>query len=68
MAQRMTKRYAVVMPTTPGARPSVVADELSLRKARRVARDASRDRPDLRYCDVRIERDGVLVEYAGPAR
>jgi hypothetical protein len=61
-----TNKYHVSYPSTPGAAPAVHATASTIREARRIARDASRGRSDLRGQDVRIERpDGVLVEYAG---
>ncbi len=65
----MTK-YTVTYPATPGAaRHTRHSKHRLLGSARKAADDAGRDRRDLTWQDIRIERvDGTLVEYAGPAR
>ena len=62
-------RYTVTAPVTPGATPSTVGTARTLRDARVIAKRAAAGRRDLTGQDVRIDTaDGMLVEYAGPAR
>lgn len=60
--------YEVIAPRVPGAQPGVRATFGTLTEAREYALDWFDRRPDLRRHDVRIERNGVFVEYTGPAR
>lgn len=58
--------YTITAPKTPGSTPTAIATAATLREARKLAREHSRGRRDLRGQDVRIEREnGQLVEYAG---
>jgi len=61
-----TAKYTVEAPRTAGARPVIVGTAATIREARRIAMAAAF--PGLTYQDVRIDRDGKLAEYAGPAR
>ena len=64
-----TGRYSLCYSHVPGARPLVQSRHDTLREARRAAALIRRQRPDLTYPDVRIDRaDGSVVEYAGPTR
>ena len=63
-----TETYTVIAPMTPGATPTVYATTQTLREARAAAAAFAQQRRDLTYQDVRIERAGTRVEYAGPAR
>ena len=59
-------RYTVTAPQTPGAMPTSRSAK-TLAEARKMAREY-RGRADLRAQDVRIEREGRLVEYGPIAR
>lgn len=65
----MKIKYVVVAPATPGATPTNIKFCETLPEARRVAK-TFRQRPDLRWQDVRIDSypSGILKEYAGPHR
>lgn len=61
-------KYAVSTRMTPGSAMMVVSGHHTLTEARKAAREY-RNRKDLTWQDVRIERaDGSLVAYAGPCR
>ncbi len=64
----MAKSIQITAPKTPGSQPSIIGEFTNLRDARRAAKAFRVDRRDLTGQDVRIERDGKLVEYAGPVR
>jgi len=64
----MVTKYQINTRSIPGAQMTTQGRTSALRDARRIASEY-RDRRDLTWQDVRIERtDGSLVEYAGPAR
>lgn len=59
-------KYFVIAPKVPGAVPSS-QDAATLAEARKIAKSFG-DRRDLTWQDVRIERNGKIIEYAGPPR
>lgn len=63
---KTTTKYTVEAPRTAGARPVIVGTASTIREARKIAKAAAF--AGLTYQDVRIDRDGKLAEYAGPAR
>lgn len=64
---KTTKTYEVTAPKTAGSIATVIGTATKIADARKIAAQFD-GRRDLTRQDVRIERAGELVEYAGPAR
>lgn len=61
-------KFFVSLPMTPGATPTRIPAD-TIQQAREIARERSRNRPDLRGQDVRIElENGKRIEFAGTGR